>query len=179
MSTKPKYYLYVDETGQTLGKFVIAVVLFDAADAQSVADLLLAAEDTSRKLARKWVRTPVPSKQGYLTEIISLCRKTSVQFFYAAFDDGDDYAVKLTATLVAAIQAFSAEADAKFTIVVDGLNAAERERVSRFLRRHTLPYRREVRGGRDDNNPYLRLADAIAGFVRHAYFEEPYTKLLR
>lgn len=172
---KARYYLYVDETGQLQGRFVVAVALFEATDEQAIAEMLQSAETNSRKLARKWVRTPISSKRDYLTEIASICRRTSLQAFYAFFDDSDDYALKLTATLAATILAFSAEPDSRFTIVVDGLNAVERERVSRFLRRHTLPFRRDVRGGRDDHNPFLRLADAIAGFIRHRDLDEPYT----
>ncbi len=178
MPTKAKYYLYVDETGQLQGRFVVAVALFDGADEEAIGEMLQSAETSSRKLARKWVRTPVPSKLDYLTEVASVCRKTSLQAFYVLFDDASDYALKLTAAIAATILAFPAEPESKFTIVVDGLNAAERERVSRFLRRHTLPFRRDVRGGRDDNNPFLRLADAIAGFIRHKDLDEPYTGLL-
>ncbi len=49
---------------------------------------------------------------------------------------------------------------------VDGLKRSERHRFSAGLKRLNVRVRK-VRGVRkDENDPFIRLADAIAGFVR-------------
>ena len=50
-------------------------------------------------------------------------------------------------------------------VVVDGLNQAEGVRIRQALKRHGVSWRNIV-GGRDDAEPILRLADALAGFLR-------------
>lgn len=52
------------------------------------------------------------------------------------------------------------------TVFVDGLKRSERHRFSAGLKRLNVRVRK-VRGVRkDENDPFIRLADAIAGFVR-------------
>lgn len=180
MSSKPKYYLFVDETGQhTQGQmFVVAVACFDATEAEALAGTLLSSEATTKKGQRKWVRTSVVVRQAYLKDVMTLCQRTGLRFYYRVYGDGTDYINRTSEAVVAAIQANQPESEASLVIVIDGLNPEERQRVSRSLRRHTLPYSRTVRGGRDESTPFIRLVDALAGYVRHAHCDEPYTKPL-
>jgi hypothetical protein len=51
------------------------------------------------------------------------------------------------------------------TVVVDGLGRPERHRFAAGLRKLGIAVRK-VRGARDQSDELIRLADAIAGFVR-------------
>lgn len=53
----------------------------------------------------------------------------------------------------------------KVHIMIDGLNAKERGRVSKGLKERGIK-RRKLIGGRDESSALLRLADAMAGFLR-------------
>ncbi|MFL5243708.1 MAG: hypothetical protein ACJ8FY_16520 [Gemmataceae bacterium] len=54
------------------------------------------------------------------------------------------------------------KADYRVTIVIDGLSAVSRQRITRDLRRLKIIYDKVV-GGREQSSALLRLADALAG----------------
>ena len=56
------------------------------------------------------------------------------------------------------------------TILVDGLARSERQRFARRLRQHRIVIDK-VRGLKDESDALIRLADALAGFVRHSIEE--------
>ena len=179
MPPKAKYYLYIDETGQhTRGEmFVVAVACFEGVNAQSIADTLTHIEEVkTNKGLRKWVRTPIAVRRLFLQEVVSIARQGKIKFYYKIYSDGTDYLPRTRETIAAAIRAHQPQLHADLIVVVDGLNSEGREVVRRTLRRHSFPYSRTVRGGRDESSPYIRLVDSMAGFVRHAYLREPYTQ---
>ena len=51
------------------------------------------------------------------------------------------------------------------TIFIDGINEAEQKLVKRLLKESHIRYRK-IRGPKDESSPLLRLADAVAGFLR-------------
>ncbi|MFN0107213.1 MAG: hypothetical protein ACKVZH_00030 [Blastocatellia bacterium] len=59
------------------------------------------------------------------------------------------------------------------TIVVDGLSGQNIDRFKKSLRRRQINTRK-VRGVRDESEPLIRLADAVAGFVRDFIEGQPY-----
>ncbi len=61
------------------------------------------------------------------------------------------------------------------TVIVDGLNESEVWHFAHVLRSLRIPVRK-VRGMKDESNSLIRLADAIAGFVRDFLEGEPYTR---
>jgi hypothetical protein len=50
-------------------------------------------------------------------------------------------------------------------VIVDGLRGQDVDRFKRSLRQLHVNVRK-VRGARDESEPIIRLADAVAGFVR-------------
>lgn len=181
MSSRGKFYFYVDETGQhTQGRmFVVAVACLDAQEQDELAAALVAIEHRTKKGQRKWVRTPAVVRQSYLGELLALCKRhPGLRVYYRVYGDGTDYLNRTSETLADVICAYQPQANANLVIVVDGLNPEERQQIGRHLRRWTLPYSRTVRGGRDEATPFIRLVDAVAGFVRHARCDEPYAKPL-
>jgi hypothetical protein len=51
------------------------------------------------------------------------------------------------------------------TVIIDGLGRPERHRVAAGLRHRSIPVHK-VRGIRDQADEFIRLADAVAGWVR-------------
>jgi hypothetical protein len=63
------------------------------------------------------------------------------------------------------------------TVFVDGLVYSERQRFAAGLRKLNVVVRK-VQGRRDESDEFIRLADAIAGFVRDALEEEQDMRVL-
>jgi hypothetical protein len=85
-------------------------------------------------------------------------------------------------TTARAIQ-YKAAAAQPATIVVDGLSGQSIDRFKKSLRQRNINARK-VRGVRDESEPLIRLADAIAGFVRDfiegkAYAAEYYEQAVK
>ncbi|OGL68926.1 hypothetical protein A3B21_04590 [Candidatus Uhrbacteria bacterium RIFCSPLOWO2_01_FULL_47_24] len=86
--------------------------------------------------------------------------------FYSKYEDGKSY-LDLTIFTTAKAILQKAKHPYETTIMVDGLLQSEWHRFAAGLRRLNIEVRK-VRGGREQSDPLLRLADAIAGFVRDA-----------
>jgi hypothetical protein len=61
------------------------------------------------------------------------------------------------------------------TVIIDGLNDKERDVVREELKKLKIKYRK-IRGMKDEQNIFLRLSDAMAGFLREVHEGETYTK---
>ena len=59
--------------------------------------------------------------------------------------------------------------------MTDGLNMKERSRISKELHQRGIR-RRKLRGGREESSALLRLADAMAGFIRDYEEGKPYAE---
>jgi hypothetical protein len=58
-------------------------------------------------------------------------------------------------------------------VLIDALPPSQAERIGNLLRQGGVPVKK-VRGvRRDENDPFIRLADALCGLVRAAYEEQP------
>jgi hypothetical protein len=68
------------------------------------------------------------------------------------------------------------------TIVIDGLTKKDTEKVKKDLRSLKIRYD-AIRGMKDEQSAFLRLADCMAGFIRDYREKKPYAdelfKLLR
>jgi len=180
MSTeRQKLYLYVDESGQeSQGEFfTVAVAMVNAKVKAEIEMALIQAERVAGKGLEKWVSISPVRRARYLESILPVLGSIA-PIYYRKHGSGTAYLQWTTATVVAAIQHAQPEAFSHITVVIDGLNVKERQQVSRLLRQHTLPYRRDVRGGRDESSPFIRLADALAGFIRHVHRENSYATQL-
>lgn len=85
--------------------------------------------------------------------------------------------VELTTEAVARAVTAKQGRRAKLTVIIDGLNQAEVRRVGTGLRQRGL-HVRKVRGLRDESDAILRLADAMAGFLRDLTEGCPYAQQL-
>lgn len=160
-----KLYCYLDETGQdTQGRlFVVAAVITgDARD--SVRRLLERLEYVSGKGQKKWSKATRAQRQAYMTQVLQ-APALHARLFYGHFRQTTTYLPCVLHTAAHAVTTVAAGADYRATVLIDGLPREERFRVGAGLRQLQVAVRR-VRGLRDESDAFIRLADAVAGFVR-------------
>lgn len=173
---KQKLYCYVDETGQdTRGKLFLVSVVITSSQKEKLRDKLNKIEQTSGKKIKKWTKTTRSQRKKYIEAIIT--EKDFVNnIFYSEYRDTKAY-VDLTILTTAKSLLGKARLPYQATIFVDGLNRTERHRFSAGLRQLKVNVRK-VRGLRDQSDEFIRLADAIAGFVRDVLEEDQTMKSL-
>ena len=169
-----KLYCYVDETGQdTKGRLFIVVAVVVAAERDKLNQYLEEAERKSGIGKRKWVRAKsmTASRDQYLASIRTGDLKHKI--FYGRYTNPGTGAYEYLAVLAIA-QAVTryrekhrVSSDYKVSITIDGLKGSEGQRVGRELRELGVKSRK-IRGARDESEPWIRLADRIAGLVRDA-----------
>jgi hypothetical protein len=169
METPPinRLYAYIDESGQdTLGRFfVVGAVVIDRAQRDTVAGLLEALEARSQKGRVKWGRARFSHRQVYVSELANITRLSS-SLFLARFTNTRRYHEATAQAAVRAILTKSASAS-RVRMTVDGLTAGEKRGFTRIVR--SLGIRPDdVRGGREQSEVFIRLADALCGLVRDA-----------
>ena len=159
-----KLYCYVDETGQdTKGRLFLVSVVIPEKEREFLKAKLETIEKKSKKGVRKWFHTNKERKEVYMKQIIeSNLFKDSI--FYSKYEESRAY-VDLTILTTAKAVLRKAKKPYEATILVDGLGRSERYRFAAGLRRLKIKVRK-VRGIRDQSDAFIRLADAIAGFVR-------------
>lgn len=161
-----KRYVYVDETGQdTRGRLFIvaAVVLSEIDDTCAACEKI---EALSGKAISKWGKTRPAIRLTYIREILKTPLLTGALRF-AVFSDTKDYDTLTIETIARAIGKTTVS-KLKTRVYVDALSKAKRREYAQLLRQKGIQTD-EVRGiERDESNALIRLADAIAGFVRDA-----------
>ncbi|NQU82773.1 MAG: DUF3800 domain-containing protein [Parcubacteria group bacterium] len=161
-----KLYCYVDESGQdTKGKFfVVSVVVLEENRKQLLQELERIEAESGKKNV-KWHKARHLFREIYFEKIArtSLFENT---IFFETFIDGTYY-LKMTSYATAkAILKKANEKTYTASIYVDGFNKKEITKFSKELRALQIK-KRKVKGvGRDENNAFIRFADALCGLVR-------------
>jgi len=163
-----KLYCYIDETGQdTEGRFFVVVAIVTT-QREQIAGALEAAEDTSRKGKRKWHHSNERRRLAYIEA--ALTPTLSGHIFYEVYDGPVAFELVTMTTAARAITAYRRRRhieEYKATVVIDGMPRSLQNRAAKHLR--DLGIRTQaVRGERDEVNPFIRLADAVAGIIREA-----------
>ncbi|MEK7278842.1 MAG: DUF3800 domain-containing protein [Chloroflexota bacterium] len=172
-----KLYCYVDESGQdTQGSLFIVTVVIVSADRESLRELLDRIEAVSGKGKKKWTKATRKQRQAYLEQVI---RKAEFRgkVLYARFADTRDYLVCVLRALGQAIMIAAGGQPYRATVLIDGLGKDERHRVAAGLRQQQLSVDK-IRGLRDESDAFIRLADAMAGFVRDWIEGDAYSERL-
>lgn len=161
---KQKLFCYVDETGQdTKGKLFIVALVITADNVEPLREALERIEQASRAGALKWTKTSPARRAAYLQLVIeNPLFKDVVR--YAVYSAGTNYQ-ELTTEATAKAILDKAEADYDASVFIDGLGKPERYAVAVGLRKRGVRVGK-VRGLKDEADPLIRLADAMAGFVR-------------
>ena len=165
---KQKLYCYVDETGQdTEGRLFIVAVVVTAQDRDTLLQLCERFEKVSGKHKDKWGKAKYARRLSYLRLVLADPRfKNTLR--YCLFQQTRDYDAAMVAAICEAIFWLKPTSPYTSLVYVDGLRKTKRHEYGRRLRLSGLPVR-QVRGvARDESNALIRLADALAGFVRDA-----------
>lgn len=170
-----KLYCYVDETGQdTLGElFLVAVVLKEKDGLTELEKRLEEIERTTGKRQIKWRRIARRVRERYLEELVQI-KELKNSIFYSVYHDSKEYS-RLTSLTIAKAVLAKEVGNYTVTVIIDGLNARERDTVREELKKLKIKYRK-IRGMKDEQNAFLRLADSMAGFLREVLEDKTYTK---
>ncbi len=170
-----KYYCYADETGQdTNGRFfLVAVVIKESEKIENLEKQLLSLEKSSGKRIAKWRRTDLKAKKLYLNGLLELTELWG-SICYSSYENAKNYTPLVSLTIAKALLQKTPD-DRIVRIIIDGLNNKERDVVRSELKKLKIRYD-NIRGMRDESSVFLRLSDAIAGFLREVWEKVPYTK---
>lgn len=173
-TTPQKLYAYVDESGQdTAGRLFVVSVLLLAEERDALLPRLEGIETRSGKSNAKWQKTRHSARQAYMEELrqLPLVRQT---LFFDVLQHGNY--MELTALTTARALQRKAHAPYKVTVFVDGLRRHEIPIFSKTLRRLQVQINK-VRGvRREENDAFIRLADALCGLVRDAEERQPWAQ---
>jgi hypothetical protein len=162
---RQKLYVFVDESGQdTKGRLFVATAVVMAGEQEDARQFLERIERETGKGKRKWTAS-IPRQRHAYTQQIFQQDLLRGRLFYGHFERTTIYQPCIIETIAGAIARVETGADYQATILIDGLQKDERNPVATTLRRRGIRVKK-VRGMRDESEPLLRLADAMAGFVR-------------
>ncbi len=166
LNNTKKIYCYVDESGQdTEGRFFLVSIIITGEEREQLIQELERIEAETQKGIGKWKKTSPKRRAAYMQRILD-SRSFADKISYAAFSSGRDYQeMTIIATSKAIISAAPLN-NYEASVYVDGLTRTDRFVVGAGLRHRHVKVKR-VRGITDESNALIRLADAIAGFVRN------------
>lgn len=162
-----KLYCYVDETGQdTKGDFFLVSVVITQEEREQIRKQLEKTERKTGKGRRKWIESKPKQRQNYVRKALKIPTLRG-GINYAIYHKTTDYIPRTILTTARAITRH-AEKEYKATVFVDGLPKTLTRWFGAELR-HLHISTKKVRGvRREEADTLMRLADAIAGFVREA-----------
>lgn len=168
-----KLYAYVDESGQdTNGAlFVVGVVILEE-ERDSILKKLERIEDESGKKNIKWHKARHDFREAYIRGIAQSSGFENTLFF-EAFGKSKEYLEMTAYTTAKAVIKKAGEREYSVVIYVDGLSKTDISYFGQELKALNIKHRK-VRGvRRDENNAFIRLADALCGLVRDAQDTNP------
>jgi len=174
--TPQKLYAFVDESGQdTLGELFVVATVLTGDNHERVRQSLERLERASGKGRRKWMKATPRQRLAYLTTVLQLPALHG-RLFAAHFTATTTYLPCVLTTITRAVTAGAAGQPCRATILIDGLQKTVRQEVAASLRAQLQPQQirvEKVRGLDDQSDALMRLADALAGFVRQALEGRP------
>lgn len=163
-----KFTVYIDESGQdTKGDVFIVSVLILEQDQSKISVSLEEIEKESGKRNIKWNKARYDLRKAYIERVARLSELKNTLFF-DVFHNSKEY-IQLTSLASAkTILKKAGKDEYKVSVFVDGMKKKEIELFSKGLR--DLHVRtKKIRGvKKDENNIFIRLADALCGFIRDA-----------
>ena len=138
-------------------------VVITSSEREGLRNKLRKIEQMSGKGTKKWTKASRSQRKKYI-EFIIADKDFVDSIFYSRYSDTRAY-IDLTILTTAKALLDKAEPPYETTIFVDGLKKTERYRFAAGLRKLKIKVRK-VRGIREQSDEFIRLADAVAGFVR-------------
>jgi hypothetical protein len=167
---KEKLYCYVDESGQdTKGDLFLVALVITGKERDELLKEAERIEEQSGKKLSKCRKTETSRKLTYLRSILS-SQLFSGKLFFARYTKTKGAYLDLMALSTARAILDRAAEKYSATVIVDGLRQKEAWRFGHILRSLRVSVKK-VRGVKDESNALIRLADALAGFVRD-YLEQ-------
>lgn len=166
-----KLYCYVDESGQdTAGKFFLVSVVIIAEEREKLRSVLKEIERESGKGIKKWMKSTRKQKHAYVKAVFQHSNFEGTLYYSEYFNTRTyvDLIILTTAKSIHEHKKVFSEA----VIFVDGLKRPERHHFAAGVRKLNIRVRK-VRGIKDEADEFIRLADAMCGFVRDASEKEP------
>lgn len=170
-----KLYCYVDETGQDglHTFFLVSVIITNQDKKEQLEQQLENIEKETGKNKLKWTKTNTAIRKLFVEEIARInILKNSI--FYSMYPDGKAY-THLTSLSVAKAVLAKKENDYSVTVIIDGLTRKDTEKVRRDLKQLQVKYD-NIRGMKDEQSVFLRLADCFAGFIRDYIEKQSYAQ---
>lgn len=166
----------MDETGQdTKGRFFLVSVIVVEKEREQLRDRLKRIEKETKKKS-KWIKTKIKTREAYIQKLIET-KILKDKIFFAQFSQSKEY-LRLTVYAVAKAILSQAKEEYRATVWVDGLSRKGRKKFAKGLRELKIKLRK-VRGIRkEESDVFIRLADAIAGFVRDYLEKDKYAQTL-
>lgn len=161
-----KLYCYVDESGQdTKGKIFIVSVVVMGNERDELLRTCEEFEEKSGKGKVKWRKSSYKSRLDYISYIFS-DKRFKARIRYEVFQNRKLYDSATIEGIAHAIKWHKPSEQFTTLVYVDGLAKAKRHDYGAMLRRLGIPNRKVQGVSKDENNALIRLADAVAGFIR-------------
>lgn len=162
---KQKLYCYVDENGQdTKGDIFIVSVVVTGKERDYLLKLCEEIEEKSGKRQDKWGKAKYKRRLEYIRRVLSN-KSFKEKLRYCVYHNQPTYDLA-TITGIAKAVHFKEPDNYTTLVYVDGLSKTKRQEYGSELRKLGV-HTRKVQGvNKDENNALIRLADAVAGFVR-------------
>ncbi len=172
-----KLYCYVDETGQDglHNFFLVSVVITDTTRKDRLEKQLEEIEKETGKNKLKWTKTKTSIRKTFIEKICKI-KDLKNSIFYSMYPDGQAY-THLTSLSIAKAVLAKKETHYSVTVIIDGLTKKDTEKVRRDLKQLHIRYD-NIRGMKDEQSVFLRLADCFAGFTRDYIEDQLYAKEL-
>jgi hypothetical protein len=167
-----KLYCYVDESGQdTIAArdaepfFLVAVAVFDT-NRDELEGACKGFERESGKGTRKWHKSNHESRMTYLRLVFADERfRRSLCYTHSRPIEQTDFDARTILGIAKAIRWRGPDDDYTSDVYIDGITQTKQGEYAKELRAIGVHVRR-VHRARDDHNPLIRLADALAGLAR-------------
>lgn len=169
--SKRSFYVFVDESGQdTLGKlFIVSCVIIEKFDDNTLETLRVTMneiETDSRKGVLKWSKAKFEYCVDYARRLFQEAIFKGC-LYYGSHTNSLDYPKLTFQTIAETIAACTGENDYTVKVYIDGLRQSEIRRVAVALREYGIRIRSDdIRGLNDEDDPLMRLADAVCGIIR-------------
>ena len=164
---KTKLTGYVDGSGHHAASawFVVALVLIKNEEREALQRRLQEIEGRSGK-SKKWRKTTKAKRRAYIQAIVQSFPPGKVFYLARPQERVGDHKAFWIDTVVRALVRHAPPAY-EITLFSDDINKEEQENIRTELRRQGIAVRK-VRRLSDQKDEFIRLADAVAGFVRSA-----------
>jgi len=172
-SNKQKLYCYVDESGQdTKGDWFLVALVLLGDQKEEIKQKLEKIEQESGKFATKWHRSKHIQRIKYFDAILNL-KALKSSLYYSVYQNTVLFADLIALTTVKAINAQNIN-NYQTQIVIDGLRKNLEKQFAASVRKLGIKATK-VKGARDESDPMIRLADALAGLLRDYYEKKSWT----